>query len=231
MGGLAIPTGRPELGALPTDRVANTNSQFVPARRTSASATRTASRIVSSGTPRCIDSEKLAGRGIRLSDDNRDFLHPSAREAHVESSRVNFGPDPTRRVSGAALHALHGRRLAELRALARVRSGHARHFDAVSRGGKRQVLISDAAHNYCAVLEPCEPIILTGLNGVADEDPLLSDSPRGNANVELALMESSLPDGVVDCICLSRVDAAVEGCVDRVARGVGPWYWRTRLGG
>ncbi len=53
-----IPIRGPSLGAPTTGPVAIAASRFLAARRTSASAARTASCIVNSGVPRCIDSAR-----------------------------------------------------------------------------------------------------------------------------------------------------------------------------
>jgi hypothetical protein len=64
--------------------------------------------------------------------------------------------------------------------------------------------VADAANDPLrAILDSREPIVATGLDGVADGDALLTDSPRDDANVELALIDSPLLDGVVDRIRLS----------------------------
>jgi hypothetical protein len=54
-----------------------------------------------------------------------------------------------------------------------------------------------------AILDSREPVVATGLDGVADEDALLPDSPCDGADVELALIDAPLLDGVVDRIRLS----------------------------
>ena len=53
------------------------------------------------------------------------------------------------------------------------------------------------------ILDSRAPVVATGLDGVADEDALLPDSPHSDAGVELALIDSPLLDGVVDRIRLS----------------------------
>lgn len=61
------------------------------------------------------------------------------------------------------------------------------------------MLVADAAHDpLCAILDSREPVIATGLDGVADEDAPLRQSPRGDADLELAPIDSPLLNGVVD---------------------------------
>jgi hypothetical protein len=54
-----------------------------------------------------------------------------------------------------------------------------------------------------AILDSREPVVATSLDGVADEDALVTHPPCGNAGVQLALIDSPLLDRVVDCIRLS----------------------------
>jgi hypothetical protein len=86
----------------------------------------------------------------------------------------------------------------------RVLGGHTRQLAAVAHGDKRQVLVADAAHDPLgATIDSRGPVVAPGLDGVADEDALLPDSPRDDADVELALIVSPLLDGVVDRVRLS----------------------------
>ena len=99
---------------------------------------------------------------------------------------------------------MHRRRVCELQVLPGILGRHSPQLTAVVNRREIDGLLADATHDPLrTILDAREPVVAAGLDGLTDEDALLPHPPRDYAGIQLAVINPSLLDRVVDGVRLS----------------------------